>query len=352
MSSGRYTNLAVTFPMAIFSDIENTRRTSQYQRAWQPSRDFGHACKNTKDSIYLNVKQRNFDVASTVARNMWNEIAESGEDTVAVARASYLAGGNARHRLNSIAWLTFDVRFSSEARKFALELLQDRLSRVVEAAARALAWGWDVTLLPQMRKAAASQKGASRADILAAISAGEAGNPSLFIDRTNGGKLHMQVADHDWRVLRGGLVRNAQRRHGQSILAIARTPPKNEYPHIGSQPMLDEGAVLSSIEEENCWIVGDPISGYLLAQIKNDHWWINNAAVTQLGWSNGSFTHLLEFAEQEGRRRGFDRLLLAKCKGSATDLLCTKLGYHSITATNSKRDGEEILEKVFDKIAL
>ena len=92
---------------------------------------------------------------------MWDEIARSGEDTVAVARASYGTGGNARHRFHAVAWLTFDARFSAEAREFAVELLDDRSSKVVEVASRALAWGWDVTLLSRCGKQPSERTGRS-----------------------------------------------------------------------------------------------------------------------------------------------------------------------------------------------
>jgi hypothetical protein len=253
---------------------------------------------------------RNFDVARPEAAKMWNEIVRSGEDTVAVARASYGAGGNARHRFHAVAWLTFDARFSAEAREFAVELLDDRSSKVVEVASRALAWGWDVTLLSRMRKAAERTNGAKRADIEAAIAATEVGNPDLFLDRTGGGNLHMFVADHDWRELRGGLIRVAQPRHVPALLDIAPEGSPHRVPLVGCEPPLNEQDLRALIDAKTCWIVGAPITGNLVAQMRGSDWSVESIAVTKREQDSALWWQLVGFAEQEGRRRGLEQIVL------------------------------------------
>jgi GNAT superfamily N-acetyltransferase len=298
-----------------------------------------------EDNIDLTGKARNFDVTGFEAHKMWQEIASSGEDTIAVARASYEAGGKARHRLHAVGWLAFDARFSAEAREFAVEVLADRSSKVVEAAARALAWGWDVTLLPLMRKAAAQQRRAARADIEAAIAAIEAGNPSLFLDRTGGGRLHMRVSDHNWRELRGGLIRCAQPRHAATLLGIVREASEKAIPIAVRDQSLEEQQLRSDIDENVCWIVGSPIAGWLVARGEQEDWWIKGIAVTEDGWNAGYFTTLLEFAEHEARRRGFGRIFLPTRDKAAAARICGELGYRRSADQGRSGIAEVLLEK-------
>lgn len=150
----------------------------------------------------MNANDRNFDITGFEAGKLWDRILRDGGDPVAVARASYRAGGPARHRLNATYVLLFEARHSAEARAFAAELLDDRAQRVVEAAARALAWGQDRTRLPVMQAAADRRRGQRNTkpleDIEAAIRAVEAGNPDLFLDRRGSGCLHLSVIDKRW----------------------------------------------------------------------------------------------------------------------------------------------------------
>jgi GNAT superfamily N-acetyltransferase len=254
---------------------------------------------------------RNFDVTGFEARKMWDEIARSGEDTVAVARASYEAGGNARHRFHAVHCLLFDARFSAEAREFAVEILDDRSRMVVEAASRALAWGWDVTLLSRRRKAAERANGAKRADIEAAIAATEVGNPDLFEDRTGGeNRQHWLVMDHHWREIRGGLIRVAQPRHIPALLDSAPEGSSYRVPLVGCEPPLNEQDIRALIDAKTCWIVGAPITANLVAQVSGSDWSIKSIAVTEREQDSGIGWQLVEFAEQEGRRRGLERIVL------------------------------------------
>ncbi len=237
---------------------------------------------------------RDFDVAGSEARRLWHEIARTGEDTVAVARASYARPGKARHRLNSIAWLAFDAQFCRDARLLAVEALGDRSSKVVEAAARALAWGWDVTLLAPMREAEARASGAARADIAAAIAAAEAGNPNLFLDRTGGGRLRLHVADHDWRALRGGLVRTARPDQAATLAEIARTTGAS-----GRAPTQEELRAAWD-NGPTCWIAGEPVAGFVVARAAGGALTVETVAATD----PGTRRTLLDFAGAEARRRG------------------------------------------------
>ncbi len=294
----------------------------------------------------MNAKKRDFDVTGLEAGKLWDEIVHAGEDTVAVARASYEAGGKARHRLQATAWLMFDARFSPEARDFAVELLDDRSRKVVEAAARTLAWGWDVTLLPRIRAAAERRNDAARSYIDAAIAATEAGDPNLLYNYQNGGNARISVADHGWREKRGGLLRGAQFPHVSVLLDVAREASANHGSLVGNRQPRSEQEFRADIEIKACWVLGAPVGGYLVARARGKEWWIEEVAVNELGRQSGFARQLLAFAEQEGRRRGCALAVLGAYSKAAADLeLFSQLGY--IEAKRRDDDGIDrtILEK-------
>lgn len=147
---------------------------------------------------------RSFDITGFEAARLWDSVLRAGEDPVAVARASYAAGGPARHRVNATYVLIYEARRSAEARAFAVALLHDRSDKVVEFAAQALAWGLDRSHLPAMREALSRQTGAKAHHIRAAIAAVEAGNPDLFLDRKGTGCLHLRIMDRNWHAKKPG----------------------------------------------------------------------------------------------------------------------------------------------------
>jgi GNAT superfamily N-acetyltransferase len=161
-----------------------------------------------------------------------------------------------------------------------------------------------------MRKAAERTKGEKRADIEAAIAATEAGNPDLFRDRTGGGRAHILVGDHEWREMRGGLIRAAQPRHIPALLDIAPEDSSCRVPLAGCEPPLNEEDVRALVEARTCWIVGAPITGTLVAQVSGSDLSIKSIAVTEREQDSGIGWQLVEFSEQEGRRRGLERIIL------------------------------------------
>jgi ribosomal protein S18 acetylase RimI-like enzyme len=292
-------------------------------------------------------KARNFDVTYPVASGMWRVIAWSGEDTVAVARASYEAGGNVRHRVHAVAFLSFDARYSAEAREFAVELLEDRSPRVARLASDALAWGGDVTLLSRMRKIAAERTDGAKRDIEDAIAQVEFGNQHLFPHRTRG--PNVMFGDHDWRQMRGGLIRVAQPRHVPLLLDSAPEGASSRVPLVGCDPPLNEQDIRALVEARSCWMVGAPVTGTLVAQLSGRDWLIKSIAVAEQEQDSGLAWELVEFAEQQGRRRGLERIVLNARARAWPDL--EAFGRHGYREADRSCD-EDGLEAVLYEKAL
>lgn len=286
----------------------------------------------------MTAKARNFDVPYAEASGMWRVIAWSGEDTVAVARASYEAGGNVRHRVHAVAFLSFDARYSAEARELAVELLADRSPRVVRIASDALAWGGDVTLLSRMRKIAAERTDGAKRDIEDAIAQIESGNRHLFPHRTTPGGRNVMFGDHDWRQMRGGLIRVAQPRHVPLLLDSAPEGSSSRVPLVGGEPPLNEQDIRALVEARSCWMVGAPVTGTLVAQLSGSDWSVRRIAVTEPKQDSGLAWQLVEFAEQQGRRRGLERIVLNARAQAWPDL--EAFGRHGYRAANQS-SGED-----------
>ena len=289
----------------------------------------------------MTAKARNFDVTYPEACGMWDVIAWSGEDTVAVARASYEAGGKARHRFNAAARLILDARYSVEAREFAVELLEDRSAEVARLASYALAWGGDVTLLSRMRKMAAERKDGAKRDIEDAIAQIEFQNQHLFPDRTTPGGLNLMASDHDWRQMRGGLIRVARPLHVPLLLGIGPEGASSRVPLVGCEPPLNEQDIRALVEVRSCWIVGAPVTGTLVAQLSGSDWLIKSIAVAEEEQDSGLAWQLVDFAEQQGRRRGLERIVLnAQARAWPDHAAFARHGYREADRS-SDLDGRE-----------
>ncbi|WP_431283521.1 GNAT family N-acetyltransferase [Humitalea sp. 24SJ18S-53] len=91
-----------------------------------------------------------------------------------------------------------------------------------------------------------------------------------------------------------------------ALVAAAYTP---WIARIGRAPgpMLDDMA--ARIAAGQCWVLDDEgIAGLVVLEAKPDGLWLDNVAVARPG--RGIGRQLIDFAEAEAQRRGYDRLRL------------------------------------------
>lgn len=113
------------------------------------------------------------------------------------------------------------------------------------------------------------------------------------------------------------LARIAEEAYAPYVALIGREPPplRQDFP--------------ADIAAGACWVAGEPPRGYVVARERAERdWLLENVAVAGEARGTGLGRALVAFAEREGRRRGFDRIVLythAKMRANLT--LYPHLGY-------------------------
>ena len=96
----------------------------------------------------------------------------------------------------------------------------------------------------------------------------------------------------------------------ECLRAIARAAYAPYVPLIGSEPppMLQEFA--ADAADGALWVAGEPVAGYVVARPKGTDWLLENVAVAPEAQGTGLGRALIAFAEAEGRRRDFAKIIL------------------------------------------
>lgn len=132
------------------------------------------------------------------------------------------------------------------------------------------------------------------------------------------------------------LARIAVDAYSPYIAAIGREPPplRQDFP--------------ADIAEGACWVAGDPPDGYVVAREKAGDWLLENVAVAPRARGTGLGRALIGFAEAEGARRGFARIVLYTHAKMTRNLdLYPRLGYRQ---TGRRTEAE--MNRVFFEKAL
>ena len=129
---------------------------------------------------------------------------------------------------------------------------------------------------------------------------------------------------------------------------IARAAYAPYVPLIGSEPppLLQDFA--EDVADGAVWVIGDPVSGYVVARPQGRDWLLENVAVAPDAQGTGAGRALIAFAEAEGARQGFERVVLyTNAKMEANLGLYPALGY-----TKTDQRTEHGLDRVFFEKAL
>ena len=124
---------------------------------------------------------------------------------------------------------------------------------------------------------------------------------------------------------------------------IARAAYAPYVPLIGFEPppLLQDFA--EDVSVAAVWVAGDPVLGYVVARPKGDDWLLENVAVAPEAQGTGTGKALIAFAEAEGARQGFERVVLyTNAKMTANLGMYPALGY-----TKTDQRTEHGLDRVF-----
>jgi ribosomal protein S18 acetylase RimI-like enzyme len=108
--------------------------------------------------------------------------------------------------------------------------------------------------------------------------------------------------------------------------AYARYLPRMDKPPA---PMFrDYGP---SVETGTTWVAGSPVRAVLTLYPRDDHLYVENVAVDPSAQGRGLGRALMEFAEQEAARRGFNRMALVTHEVmTENQAIYARLGYVEI----------------------
>ncbi len=121
------------------------------------------------------------------------------------------------------------------------------------------------------------------------------------------------------------------------VAAIGFEPP----------PLLQDFA--ADIADSAVWVVGDPAAGYIVARPQGEDWLIENVAIAPDAQGQGHGGALIRFAEAEGARRGFARVVLyTNVHMTANLTLYPALGYREVGRTEGKGLSRVHYEKRLD----
>ena len=112
---------------------------------------------------------------------------------------------------------------------------------------------------------------------------------------------------------------------------IARAAYAPYVPLIGFEPPPLLQDFDQDVAEAAVWVSGEPVLGYVVARRKGDDWLLENVAVAPEAQGRGLGRALIGFAEEEGARRGFARIVLyTNIHMTANLVLYPALGYREV----------------------
>ena len=124
---------------------------------------------------------------------------------------------------------------------------------------------------------------------------------------------------------------------------IARAAYAEYVPLIGTEPppMLQEFDV--DLAQGALWVAGDPADGYVVARPQGEDWLLENVAVAPDAQGRGLGRRLIAFAEAEGARRGFARVVLY----TNVHMVANLTMYPALGYTETGRRTENGMDRVF-----
>ena len=130
------------------------------------------------------------------------------------------------------------------------------------------------------------------------------------------------------------------------LSAIARAAYTPYVAAIGFEPppLLQDFA--ADVAEAAVWVAGDRPDGYVVARPKGADWLIENVAVAPEAQGRGLGGRLIRFAEAEGARRGFARVVLYTNVNMVANLaMYPALGYREVDRRTDDGLGRVFFEK-------
>lgn len=122
------------------------------------------------------------------------------------------------------------------------------------------------------------------------------------------------------------------------VAAIGFEPP----------PLLQDFA--TDIADGAVWVVGDPVVGYVVARARDGDWLLENVAVAPEGQGQGLGGQLIRFAEAEGARRGFAKVVLYTNIHMTGNLkMYPALGYREVRRTETNGLSRVHFEKPLER---
>ena len=127
---------------------------------------------------------------------------------------------------------------------------------------------------------------------------------------------------------------------------IARAAYAEYVPLIGAEPppMLQEFE--RDLAEGALWVIGDPAEGYVVARPQGADWLLENVAVAPEAQGKGIGKRLIVFAEAEGARRSFAKVVLYTNVHMVANLtMYPAMGYQEIARRTEKGVNRVYFEK-------
>ncbi|HSF95035.1 MAG TPA: GNAT family N-acetyltransferase [Thermohalobaculum sp.] len=133
-----------------------------------------------------------------------------------------------------------------------------------------------------------------------------------------------------------------------AVRAIARAAYAPYVPRIGREPapmVADFGASLAA---GHLWVAGDPVTGFVVAYPRGDHWHLENVAVAPEAQGTGLGRTLVAHVEAMARASGAAAVeLYTNVKMTENQALYPRLGY-----AETRRAAQDGFERVFYRKAL
>lgn len=107
-------------------------------------------------------------------------------------------------------------------------------------------------------------------------------------------------------------IRKAVAGDEASILALIRASYAKYVPRIGREPAPMTGDYAAEIAAGNCWVLerDDELAGALVMRAKDGGWFVDTVGVAPAMQGKGVGKALMQFAEGEAGRRGFNAIRL------------------------------------------
>lgn len=138
-------------------------------------------------------------------------------------------------------------------------------------------------------------------------------------------------------------IRAARTADLAAVRRIARAAYALYVPRIGREPAPMVADFAAAITAGRVWVAGDPITGFVVAYPRDDHWHLENVAVEPAAQGAGLGRALIAHAEAVARAAGARAMeLYTNAKMIENQKLYPNLGY-----TETGRSMEDGFERVF-----